>query len=83
MNEKNNGGAAFPCHPNSQAGHFKQDGMTLRDYFAGEALNGMLADWESAKAIIAAHGGGNAEFGHAMAAMAYGISDAMLAERAK
>ncbi len=36
MNEKDEGGPAFPT-PSGRPG------MTLRDYFAGEALNGLLA----------------------------------------
>ena len=32
----NTGGPAFPCHPGIENPLY--DGMTLRDYFAGEAL---------------------------------------------
>lgn len=38
----NNGGPAFP-RPASEyghGGHYEQDGMSLRDYFAGQALVG-------------------------------------------
>lgn len=40
----NTGGAAFPrpCGETSQGGNYEQDGMTLRDYFAGHALIGMM-----------------------------------------
>jgi len=46
------GGEAFPSHP--EAGvqrHFIARGMSLRDYFAAAALQGLLADpsngWEA------------------------------------
>jgi len=61
-----NGGSAFP-------GSYKDGnarGMTLRDYFAGQALAG----------ICAARGEGTHEF---LAEWAYGIAEAMLAEREK
>ena len=37
-----NGGAAFPI-PFGQVMSEEGKGMTLRDYFAGEALNGLLS----------------------------------------
>jgi len=51
--------------------HQESDGMTLRDYFAGQALAGMLAgadSWPDSKITANA---------------AYCVADAMLAERAK
>jgi hypothetical protein len=42
----NNGGPAFPVPLNpgqSYQGHAPCDGMTLRDYFAAKAIQGMLA----------------------------------------
>lgn len=47
-----------------------QEGMTLRDYFAGQALAGMLADYQC-----------NPQPAEA-AQVAYGYADAMLADRA-
>lgn len=66
----------------------KHAGMTLRDYFAGQALAGMLAR------DACADGSGNdrhpvyntrwqSAFSGALASNAYDIADAMLAERAK
>ena len=60
---KDTGGPAFPStYPN-------RDGMTLRDWFAGQALAGILADpngpWQGA------------------AERSYYQADAMLAERSK
>jgi hypothetical protein len=68
---------AFPCflHPDSRDG---QDlvGMTLRDYFAGQALVGIFSDPARANrrdmtdsSVVAFH--------------AYAFADAMLTERTK
>jgi hypothetical protein len=50
-------------------------GMSLRDYFAGEALAGMLAAHDSGGTWISDPKGAALE--------AYATADAMLAERAK
>lgn len=76
---KDNGGPAFPFgQTDSESGQlvngWGSEGMTLRDYFAAKALNGMLDDcrW------------GTLEDSAEMAArVAYKLADAMLAERAK
>ena len=39
MSIPDNGGPAYP----SQNGHYFEPGMTLRDWFAGQALSGMMA----------------------------------------
>ena len=39
MSIPDNGGPAYP----SQNGHYFEPGMTLRDWFAGQALQGLLA----------------------------------------
>lgn len=49
-------------------------GLTLRDYFAAAALQGMLASTEE---------GCDYHVGKAIAAWAYDYADAMLAERKK
>ena len=70
MNTQNkpDSGAAFPS---PETDHLMGEcGMSLRDYFAGQALNGMLAS---------GHGGDSMEF----AKLAYGLADAMIAERSK
>ena len=63
---KNTGGPAFP-RPHSEPPHYAQEGMTLRDYFAAKALQGLLADadcfWDDA------------------APLAYQYADAMLKAR--
>ena len=68
MSQTNNGGPAFPS---TDAKGFVSDGMSLRDYFAGQALAGMIA--------CANTGGGGKYF----AEYAYKYADAMLAERKK
>ena len=40
MNEINTGGPAFPCPTISIGQH---QGMTLRDYFAAKAMQGLIA----------------------------------------
>lgn len=66
---KDNGGPAFPLA--SEEAHFSgYDGMTLRDYFAGQALTG----------IIAGYKGGNVSD---VPLVAYQVADAMIAERSK
>jgi hypothetical protein len=64
-----NGGPAFACDAETKV---RQDGMTLRDYFAAAALQGTLANvhphlWESNPARYAS--------------IAYKTADAMLVAR--
>ena len=40
MSKINDGGPAYPMHPNSW-----EYGMTLRDWFAGQALAGMCVEY--------------------------------------
>lgn len=69
MTTKNTGGQAFPSnapiHPLAPNG-----GMTLRDYFAGQALTGLIAAVPGAQRIT-------------WVAEAYCISDDMLKERGR
>lgn len=47
MNQINDGGSAFPCQPmDAQANPIGplECGMSLRDWFAGQALSGILAN---------------------------------------
>ena len=68
MDQTNNGGPAFPCY---DARGFVSEGMSLRDYFAGQALAGMLADSTRQGSL------------ENYTEDAYDIADAMLAEREK
>jgi hypothetical protein len=70
--QPNDGGPAFPCHTNPLPGKLANapQGMTLRDYFAGQALQG------------AAHRLNNPhEHRDILASDCYEIADAMLAAR--
>lgn len=71
----NDGGPAFPTESEGQTGNstWRFEGMTLRDYFAAAALQGLIATIP---------GPGCAEWTYYSEA-AYKIADAMLAERAK
>jgi hypothetical protein len=77
---REDGGPAFPCHP-EWLGH-GLEGMRLRDYFAGQALIGVLANpnWNS----LALNLTGIADSKAALAAglMAYAYADALIAARA-
>ena len=71
---KDNGGQAFPTH-NYQDNRYKEQGMTLRDYFAAKAMQGILVNPAESY-----------EYGSVqilLAKCAYQIADAMLNERAK
>jgi hypothetical protein len=69
------GGPAFPAQ------HFDladgERGMTLRDWFAGQAITGlMLRNWSH-------HTGADEELIAIWARFAYGVADAMLKEGSK
>lgn len=74
MSNKNSGGMAFPCVAETGV-NYPDPGMTLRDYFAGQALPGVIS------AIMSNEG--HAWQPHDFANEAYALADAMLAERAK
>lgn len=79
---KDDGGAAFPYsrHPE---GLIREDseGMTLRDYFAGQAIQGVMAAVAVASAALGFDCTQHDE--PLMARQAYTIADAMLKERNK
>ena len=71
----NNGGPAFPIplHPwQTYTAHATCDGMTLRDYFAAKAMQGMAASKEHCT-----DGWAHSD----IAVQAYNIADAMLRAR--
>ncbi len=82
----NDGGPAFPHDPRimRQIGHDDYQvvnegqvgGMSLRDYFAAKAVQGLCCDFDECGSITRK----GAEW---IATEAYRISDAMLAERAR
>ena len=79
---KNDGGPAFPCEvQDGETAHGTPKwepcaGMTLRDYFAGQALAGMLANTHY-KLDLSLESGVDDSF----SARAYRVADAMLAAR--
>ena len=79
---KETGGPAFPQYilePNPAGGEPRivwQEGMTLRDYFAAKAMQGLISSigqWSA--------GTPNLEFSDSVATDAYWIADAMLKAR--
>ena len=73
MNKTNDGGPAFPLQsigPDFVPGYA---GMTLRDYFAAKAMQGLLA--------AQVHGFNDQPAKGPFASMAYEMADAMLAAR--
>jgi hypothetical protein len=71
--EKNDGGAAFPSSEKCGDGtHYHSHvGMSLRDWFAGQALNAIIGI------------GTNRDDPSKMVKVSYQFADAMLAERSK
>ena len=69
---KDNSGAAFPC-PVDVLGRDMNGGMTLRDYFAGQALAGLCAN-SAFDDTFNGNGQGHAKF-------AYKFADAMMEAR--
>ena len=68
MNNTNTGGPAFPC-PETEK-HYKDEGMTLRDYFAAKAMQCYMHDviWRTDTYELASK-------------TAYAVADAMLKAR--
>lgn len=74
---KENGGPAFPERCDSG---FDVAGMTLRDYFAAKALQGMGANPETAKRMLDQFSE-SVELDNAVARQCYRMADAMLKAR--
>jgi len=79
--QKDDGGPAFPVvlpNNNSDGKPYWFEGMTLRDWFAGQALIGALAAMANPKCNLLA----GVEWGK-MSSECYKAADAMLAQRKK
>ena len=79
----NDGGPAFPGQPHGSDGMPCADhvpGMSLRDWFAGQALPTLL---QAAVDDRLQHEAGDATYAAMVARLSYQMADAMLAERAK
>ena len=74
MSNTNTVGPAFPfpayTYPNGEINH-GEDGMTLRDYFAGQALVGLLAGRQPSNAYPPEH----------IAETSYALAEALLKAR--
>lgn len=87
MSERDDGGPAFPklhaMRPPEGNGsahyyaHYSFDGMSLRDWFAGQALASILSSYQSTGVPMPR------DTTDEIAADSYSIADAMLAERSK
>jgi hypothetical protein len=75
---KDTGGPAFPqCSYNLKGGYDITGGLSLRDYFAAKAMQGMLSAFPNVA------NKDKRKFAEEMPATAYEYADAMLAERSK
>lgn len=91
MTDKTDGGPAFPPpHPyqnvNGDWFYPEQPGMSLRDWFAGQALAGIMANPERWKQIVEDYTSGKKTYeqcSEANAVKAYSLADAMIAERSR
>jgi len=75
MTQDKTGGAAFP-HVST---HMDRTGMTLRDYFAGQVISGLLMRDE----VADASSDFDMPLSDCAARLAYNAADAMIAEREK
>ena len=75
MKKDETGGAAFP-HVST---HIARTGMTLRDYFAGQVISGLLMRDE----VADASSDFDMPLSDCAARLAYNAADAMIAEREK
>lgn len=74
----NTGGPAFPNAGNSNWNLIPDAGMSLRDWFAGRAMQALAGDMAGVIAVADEHGVNPTVL---MARLAYGAADAMLAAR--
>lgn len=72
---KNDGGPAFPAEGGSDSGLHANPGMTVRDWFAGQAIGALIEVFDRFAPEVATH--------ENMAQDAYKLADAMLEARSK
>ena len=86
MSDKIENPLAFPDPCNAHPGAHPPDcpkGMTLRDFFAAKAMNGMTSDATALEAIGEMQEKFSEKGSTIVARMSYEIADAMLKERMK
>jgi len=89
MSNTNTGGPAFPAWEQDEYGSkFFNEGMTLRDYFASDAMKGIIcapnADDDTTPAVYLSDGLGFSDgMRGRIAVAAYAMADAMLKARAQ
>lgn len=71
---------AGPAFPHGSIGEVAQQGMSLRDYFAAKAMQGMTSNLDTEHIDYMATGTLD---GDRISRAAYVVADAMLAERSK
>lgn len=81
MDKVEDGGPAFPHRGDIQLGIMPTSGMSLRDYFAGQALAGMIASHDWTKNIALESKRDNVPAVYALSKAAYFAADAMLLAR--
>jgi len=79
MSGKDNGGPAFPPNAGWRDNDHECRGLTVRDYFAAKAMQGMLA-YPGCDSRGSHH---NNNTPQGVASMAYAYADAMIAEHDK
>lgn len=78
----NDGGPAFPIENNDLPGSYEaHPGMTLRDYFAAAALQGILSSETIVSATAKAARQENATLRATFVEVAYAYADAMIRKR--
>lgn len=87
MNDKPNNPPAFPCKKdaysaNGERCELKYSGMDLRDWFAGQALLGLLSG-KALEGAVSTLGNKPSLIVNCMVGAAYEHADAMLRERGK
>lgn len=82
---RDDGGSAFPGFQPSEGSSFvyADGGMTLRDWFAGQALSGICSDERNMSAMTRVAEAEGLDLTQYVSSSAYEMADAMLAERSK
>ena len=74
MNDTNTGGPAFPQVSTDQNGDLYQPGLSMRDYFAAKAMQGIIASRGKNQLV-------NGDIASNISFMSFCFADAMLKER--